>query len=171
MGDRMIIWGWKYVTSTRATGRFDCPDCGPDRKYIKKRQQRYFTLYFIPIIPLKEINEYIECQFCTKTWDEGVLEYKAPPSKEAVEAKYREVLCRLLGRAAAIDGGLDSDRHAKAEAELKATLGADADLAAFNALPTEAAPPEELAAIAAELGQLCGDAIKEEIFGSVHRII
>ena len=44
------------------------------------------------------------------------------PSKEAVEAKYGEALCRLLGRAAAIDGGVDSTRHAKAEAELKVRI-------------------------------------------------
>jgi hypothetical protein len=93
------------------------------------------------------------------------------PSKEAVEAKYGEALCRLLGRAAAIDGGVDSTRHAKAEAELKATLGADADLTEFRALLAEAAPPEELAVIAAELGPLCSDAVKEEVFSSVHRVV
>jgi len=78
----MIIWGWRTLTSTVFRGTFFCPDCAQQRPYSRRRMRRFFTLYFIPLFPTKTLGEYIECDACTSTYKETVLEYQ--PSREAV---------------------------------------------------------------------------------------
>ena len=51
----MIIFGTRGVKSTLSQGQFDCPQCGSNRAYKHKKVTRFFTLYFIPVIPLGKI--------------------------------------------------------------------------------------------------------------------
>ena len=55
---------------------FFCPQCGPGSTFKWRRIRRFFTLYFIPLIPLDKLGEYIECQGCNGTYDIQVLELK-----------------------------------------------------------------------------------------------
>ena len=56
----MIVFGTRGVTSTKETGPFNCLFCGDQRAYSRKSVRRFFTLYFIPVIPLDEMgNTYI----------------------------------------------------------------------------------------------------------------
>ena len=48
----LIIFGTRGVTYSVATGEFHCPSCAIKRGYDHKRVRRFFTLYFIPLIPL-----------------------------------------------------------------------------------------------------------------------
>lgn len=63
----MIIWGWRSVTSTASRGEFYCPQCQGYMAYAEKSVRRFFTLYFIPLIPLNSLGEYIECESCKET--------------------------------------------------------------------------------------------------------
>lgn len=69
----LIIWGRKGVTSVAGAGTFDCPGCGPGKSYEHKKVTKYFTLYFIPLIPMGTHGEYVECQSCRKNWKPTVL--------------------------------------------------------------------------------------------------
>lgn len=69
----LLIWGWKARYSTRGTGTFYCPNEGGDRPYRHQRAQRWFTFFFIPLIPLKVLGEFIECSSCGSSYDEVVL--------------------------------------------------------------------------------------------------
>ncbi|GAA4242816.1 hypothetical protein GCM10022254_77280 [Actinomadura meridiana] len=71
----MIIFGWRVVFFTLTRGIFHCPDCGVDRDYRRRQGRNFFTLFFIPVIPLtKRGGEIIECDVCHGRWLPGVLE-------------------------------------------------------------------------------------------------
>jgi hypothetical protein len=70
----MIIWGFKVVFRMLSEGTFFCPQENLDRNYKLKSAQRFFTLFFLPIIPLKKLGNVVECQSCTGKFDPQVLE-------------------------------------------------------------------------------------------------
>ena len=72
----IIIWGLRVVWSTIATGVFHCRKCGGDRNYRHRTGRRFFTLFFIPIIPLNKVGEHIRCETCKTRYVTEVL--KAP---------------------------------------------------------------------------------------------
>ena len=75
----IIIWGTKGLTTRKGEGQFVCPACGSERRYLHKQVRRFFTLYFIPLIPLGIVGTYVECQGCSGTFDDVVLARALPP--------------------------------------------------------------------------------------------
>jgi zinc-ribbon family len=72
----IIIWGLRVVWSTIATGVFHCRKCGGDRNFRHRTGRRFFTLFFIPIIPLNKVGEHVRCETCKTRYVTEVL--KAP---------------------------------------------------------------------------------------------
>lgn len=70
----MVIYGTKGKEKTIGQGNFYCPRCQVRRPYEHKKISKYFSLYFIPIIPIKNLGEYIECQFCFTPFETSVLD-------------------------------------------------------------------------------------------------
>ena len=52
---------------------FSCPTCGADRNYERRKAQRFFTLFFIPLIPLKVVGEFVRCTYCKNDFRDSVL--------------------------------------------------------------------------------------------------
>jgi hypothetical protein len=77
----LIIFGRRAVTGSLGTGSFDCPRCGTTRLYEHKRVRRFFTLYFIPLIPLATLGEYVECEGCRGTYKMEVLRRSLPAAR------------------------------------------------------------------------------------------
>jgi hypothetical protein len=103
----LIIYGFRGVTSTAAKGQFQCPRCGPS-SYRHQVVKRFFTLYFIPLIPLKKTGEYIECGSCGGTFKLGVLQQPAASTGgPTFEAEYVTALRRTLVMVGIADGVLD----------------------------------------------------------------
>ncbi|MEZ4666618.1 MAG: zinc-ribbon domain-containing protein [Anaerolineae bacterium] len=75
----MIIFGTRHKTKTIGSGEFYCPHCQTQRAYERKHAKRYFALYFIPIVPMGDVGEFIECQTCLHAYNIDVLKY-APPT-------------------------------------------------------------------------------------------
>jgi zinc-ribbon family len=75
----LIIFGRKSVTGSKGRGQFPCPTCQSIQSYDHKRVRRFFTLYFIPLIPLGTIGEYIECDRCKGTFKPTVLQLAGGP--------------------------------------------------------------------------------------------
>lgn len=70
----LFIFGTKPVSTTIQQGVFSCPSCNTERNYLLKRYKSYFTLFFIPLIPLKYLGDLTECQACRKSYaPESVL--------------------------------------------------------------------------------------------------
>jgi hypothetical protein len=76
----IILWGLRIVWSTIATGVFYCRKCGGDRNYRHRTGRRFFTLFFIPIIPLNKVGEHVMCETCKTRYVTEVL--KAPTAAQ-----------------------------------------------------------------------------------------
>jgi len=53
---------------------FACPRCGVDRDGVLRSGRRWFTFFFIPLIPLKEIGHDVQCRTCHSSFDPRVLD-------------------------------------------------------------------------------------------------
>jgi hypothetical protein len=69
----MIIFGVKTTESTASAGMFHCPRCQTSQAYRCIAHNRWFTLYFIPILPLGRLGEQVECQGCYSRFSPEVL--------------------------------------------------------------------------------------------------
>src|SRR5262249_21327507 len=73
---RMSILGPRGVTFGGHAGEFNCPGCGwTSQPYEHKTVRRFFTLYFIPVIPLDKLAEYVRCMTCGGTYQTSVLSF------------------------------------------------------------------------------------------------
>ncbi len=69
----LLIWGWKARYKTLTSGHFFCPGEEADRMYALREVRRWFTFFFIPMIPLKVLGEFVECAECGRTYEKDVL--------------------------------------------------------------------------------------------------
>ena len=69
----LIIFGLRVFYRTIAQGTFYCRRCGGDRQYRKRSGRRWFTLFFLPVIPLNSVGEYIQCTTCRTRYVPDVL--------------------------------------------------------------------------------------------------
>jgi hypothetical protein len=85
----LIIFGTRMREKELGTGKFYCPNCGRERRYKHKRADKYFALYFIPLLPIESMGEFIECQSCHQKFSPDLRKKKAPSGLDLVlpEAK------------------------------------------------------------------------------------
>jgi uncharacterized membrane protein YebE (DUF533 family) len=105
----LIIFGTRGVTYNAAEGNFHCPSCGPS-PYRHRRVRRFFTLYFIPLIPLDMLGEYVECGGCRDTYRTEVLTYQPGPADQTpveFEAQYHLGIRRTMVLMCLADGVVD----------------------------------------------------------------
>ena len=69
----LLIWGFKALYKVLSEGTFYCPREGGDRAYRRKQARKWFTFFWIPVIPLDVLGEFIECSQCGSTYDQKVL--------------------------------------------------------------------------------------------------
>lgn len=92
----MIIFGSRSMTSTRGGGAFNCPRCGMSRQYRHVGVNRWFTLYFIPVIPMGTVGEYVECTSCAGTFGVEALSYDPEQDRAEVIGDIRRSLSLLV---------------------------------------------------------------------------
>lgn len=103
----MIIFGTRGITTTPEKGDFHCPSCNSAEKYKLKRVRRFFTLYFIPLIPLDKLGEYVECTTCNDTYKPTVLSYDPVANAQAIEAEYHAAIKKVMIHVLLADGVID----------------------------------------------------------------
>ncbi|MGD8457204.1 MAG: zinc-ribbon domain-containing protein [Anaerolineales bacterium] len=69
----MIIFGTKAKTKVIGQGSFMCPRCQKSCAYERIKVTKHFTLYFIPIIKIDDLGEYIECMECASRYHTSIL--------------------------------------------------------------------------------------------------
>ena len=72
----MIIWGWKTRLQRLGAGTFSCPACDASRTCEQVAARRWFTLFFIPLVPLQRLGSFVRCSTCASTFDPAVLEQR-----------------------------------------------------------------------------------------------
>jgi hypothetical protein len=168
----MIIWGSRGITSRTGDGEFDCPKCETRRRYEKKQVRRFFTLYFIPIIPLDVHGTFVQCATCRTEYTEKVLAYRPPPTQDALVRAFNEAVLRLMAIGAYSDGAVSARRLAALVAQHQRVVGAplpgDALQQALARESFDAAAATQLVrGVVASLT----DTGKENLFGAVYAVI
>lgn len=69
-----IIWGWRTRLSVKETGVFFSPATGCDGPYELVQARTWFTLFFLPLIPLKVKGMYVRCGVTKELYDPRVLD-------------------------------------------------------------------------------------------------
>jgi hypothetical protein len=69
----LIIFGLRVFYRTIAEGTFHCRRCGGDREYRHRSGRRWFTLFFLPVIPLNSVGEQVQCTTCRTRFVTEVL--------------------------------------------------------------------------------------------------
>jgi hypothetical protein len=91
----MIIFGTRNRFKTIGTGQFFCPHCQGERNYEHKEAKKYFTLYFVPLIPMGDVGDFVECQTCHVTYKSEVLNIKPAPKQISAVELLNSVKSRL----------------------------------------------------------------------------
>jgi tellurite resistance protein/predicted RNA-binding Zn-ribbon protein involved in translation (DUF1610 family) len=112
-GKPMIIFGTRGITYSKDKGEFHCPECGTERRYNHKRVRRFFTLYFIPLIPLNLLGEFVECETCQSTYKPEVLTYDPAAGAAELEAEYHHAVKQVMIGLMIADGSADDEEVRK----------------------------------------------------------
>ena len=161
--DLLIIWGFRVFFRTVGSGFFHCPRCGGDRQYRRRSGRYFFTLFFIPVIPLKKVGEHVQCTTCRTRFAPDVL---GVPTTAQMSAALPEGI-----RAAAVTMLLSGDPLAAAARQraLEAIRGAGANWYGSGNLEADLRQPPVLGALGPVGMQLTAEA-KEWFLAEVVRI-
>lgn len=69
----LIAFGLRVFFSTVGQGVFHCPRCVGDRQYRLRAGRRFFTMFFVPVIPLTRVGEHVQCMACQARFHTDVL--------------------------------------------------------------------------------------------------
>ena len=75
----MLIFGSHVRSRTTGVGEFTCPVCRSSQQYQRFVHQRWFTVYFLPLIPLGSSREQIACQGCLSRFEPASLSGEQGP--------------------------------------------------------------------------------------------
>ena len=136
-----IVFGTTSLTFNSSTGKFFCPTCGSSQAYQAKSIRRFFTIYFIPLIPLDRMGSFVECLACHGKFDDEVLTLDETALTQLNRKKFAEHCRRLMILTMIADGTVEEDELATIEDQVRALGGEppssarmDADVAlAFEA--------------------------------------
>jgi hypothetical protein len=93
----LIIFGLRVFYRTIAQGTFHCRRCGGDRQYRRRSGRRWFTLFFIPVIPLNSVGEHVQCTTCRARYVTDVLSQPTTAQmQEALPAGMRAAVSAML---------------------------------------------------------------------------
>lgn len=107
----LLIFGLAVFFRTVGDGVFHCPRCGGDRNYRRRVARRWFTLFFLPVIPLNRAGEVVECRNCRARFGLAVLR---TPTARQMEAALPEAMRRTA--VIVLAAGDPADPRARARA-------------------------------------------------------
>lgn len=128
----LLIWGLRVFYHTVGQGTFHCRKCGGDRQYRHRAGRRFFTLFFIPVIPLNKAGEHVQCMTCKTRYVTDVLSLPtAAQMQAALPAGMRAAATAMLqagdrGSAAARQRAVAAIQGAGAHGYTEADLDSDA---------------------------------------------
>jgi hypothetical protein len=136
----LLIFGLRVFYRTVGQGTFHCQRCGGDREYRHRAGRRWFTLFFIPVIPLNHVGEHVQCTVCSTRYRMDVLSLPTSAQMQvALPAGMRAAAIAML-RAG---GGSSAPARRRAIDAVKGSGVADYDDAALDADLSVAAMPAQ----------------------------
>lgn len=92
----LAIIGIRPITRTTRRGVFHCPECDARRPFARQRVQRRFTVFFVPMLPLDDLGEYVECEHCRGTFRTTVLDRDPADPRADFAAEFRPAVLRIM---------------------------------------------------------------------------
>jgi hypothetical protein len=136
----LLIFGLRVFYRAVGQGVFHCQRCGGDREYRHRAGRRWFTLFFIPVIPLNHVGDHVQCTVCGTRYRMDVLSLPTTAQmQEALPAGMRAAAIAML-RAG---GGSSASARRRAIDAIKGAGVADYDDAALDADLSAAAMPAQ----------------------------
>ncbi|MEN8149181.1 MAG: zinc ribbon domain-containing protein [Planctomycetota bacterium] len=132
-----IIFGWKGVTYTKTRGRFHCPQCAEERDFEHKRVRNFFTLYFIPLIPLGLAGEYIHCTACGGDFEITVLNWSPEAEEQEANLAIASTLLGALACMVEVDPAHARERARAARETWESAMGTGLPAEAFESAIAE----------------------------------
>jgi len=105
----MIIFGTRGINSTIKQGQFLCPQCASNQNFKHKKVTKFFTLYFIPLIPYGTAGEFVECQTCKGTFVPRVLDYNPTQNQNEFQSQYEKAMRHSMVLMMLADGHIDDE--------------------------------------------------------------
>ena len=94
----LLVFGFTVRFTTLAQLQFFCPRCGGDRTGARRAARRWFTLFWIPLIPMKRLGEIVECETCKTRFDSSVADQPTTADLAAVLDDAVRVLTAMIVR-------------------------------------------------------------------------
>ena len=94
----LIIFGFRINFRTTGTIEFFCPRCGGDRQGNQRSARRWFTIFWIPVIPLNQVGEVLECTTCHTRFEPAVAEQPTTASLQEIMGNAVRVLTAMIVR-------------------------------------------------------------------------
>lgn len=107
----LLVFGLSVFFRTVGEGVFHCQNCGGDRGYRRRVGRRWFTLFFLPVIPLGSVGEVVECRACRTRFRPAVLRL---PTVEQMSAALPAGM--RAAAALVLHAGVDDDEGARRRA-------------------------------------------------------
>ncbi len=146
----MIIFGTKTTRKLLDKGQFSCPQCQAPSPFEKRRAKQWGHLYWIPIIPMKEMPPYVECQTCRNTYIERVLDDAPGPD---IAAEFERAASLIMAKMVLADGVVDASELSAMRNILAQVTGASVEPEAVDKIVAAAQSDKRSAGeIAAEFG-------------------
>lgn len=83
----MLFIGTMNWASTRLKGMFLCPNCNATEQFRLRASRPFLTLYFIPVIPIGGLQEFVQCQKCKNAFEPLILSNRMMPANMVGESK------------------------------------------------------------------------------------
>lgn len=81
----LIIFGTRGRETSEGKGKFYCPNCSvtrdDERVYERKKRRNYFSIYFVPLVPLGSGDEYVVCQNCGTAFAPDIVDANFTPKR------------------------------------------------------------------------------------------
>jgi hypothetical protein len=148
----VIIWGVRVFYRTIDRGVFHCRQCGGDRPYLHCAGRRFFTVFFIPIIPLNKTGEHVQCATCKTRYVMDALSLPtAAQMQAALPAGMRAAATAMLRagdpgrpaarhRAVAVIQGAGADGYSDADLDSDGAQSAEVIRGAINQVAQQLTP-------------------------------
>jgi len=134
----LLIWGFRTFYRTIGQGVFHCRRCGGDREYRHRSGRRFFTLFFIPVIPLTKTGEHAQCTTCRTRYHLDVLGLPTAAQMQAALPTGMRAAAAVMLRSGSPDSPAARQRAVEAIQGAGSQGYGDASLDADLAQPVEA---------------------------------
>jgi len=82
----MLVIGTMDWPKTLESGQFFCPACESVQSHRRRVSRPFLTVYFVPLVPIGGLQEYVECRKCRTTFEPTILGDPMPESERSFGA-------------------------------------------------------------------------------------